>query len=36
MITINDKDYYTWDDLHKILIYLQEHGITIHEAMGEN
>ena len=35
MITIDGKDYYTWNDIHEILMYVQEHDITI-EKVGEN
>lgn len=36
MIIINGKDYYTLYDLYKVLMWVQEHGITIQEIMGEN
>ena len=29
MITIDDKDYYSFDDLIEIIIYMKEHGITV-------
>ena len=29
MITIKGKDCYTWDEMVEIILYMQEHGITV-------
>ena len=31
-MTINGKEYYTWDDMCEILRYMQEHGIIIEKT----
>ena len=35
MIKIDGKDYYTLCDLHKVLMWVQKHGITIQQIIGE-